>query len=295
MERDIIIVKIGSNSLVNTENWEIRRDIMKWLASDISSRMKFFKEKFIIITSWAVATWKSIIKSMYWEESLLSSAEYASIWQARLMNIYEKIFRKNWLIIWQWLIDDPYNINYIFDILSWSNSINIPTEDDLRARTELLKECRDNHIRTTLLWLLNNWIIPIINHNDFVSPVELKQLTNHADNDNNALFFAWLIRERVKTVILLTNTQWVLDSNWRTVSWWFLWEVDKDKIESIHNKLMSHISSETSSAWTWWMASKVNTLIKVTELWINGHIASAQTWLQTLSEEWISTKIIFTN
>ncbi len=236
---NVNIVKIGSDS-INEEN-------LSKLLSDIIVLEDKTKEKFIIISSWAVKLWKQKIENFWLKINNFSKSSLASIGQQVLMQTYERLI-SNKKLISQILIDD--------------------------FASEIF-------LAKTLKNLLENNVFIIINHNDATHNDELENLSLKADNDKNTIHLCKVLNLleniKIKKVIFLTNTNWLLDDNKNTVLWW---KAFSEKEKSFYK---SFVKKEKSSAWTWWMESKLDCAFEVLEFWAKESIiANSRDWLDFL-------------
>ncbi len=249
MKEKINIIKIWSDS--------INRINLKNIIKDVKKRKKETQEKFIFISSGAVKLWKERISSFWLEEKDFLKSSLASIWQKFLMKLYLKyLWEKE--IIGEVLIDDYAN---------------------------------EEHLSSTLENLLKNDIWIIINHNDTLHPEELYNVSDKCDNDKNTVFITKLFNKyldfKIKRIIYLTNTNWLLDEKYNTVSWW---EV---KTEDNKNYFRSFVNNNKSKCWIWWMMSKLNCWFQVLNYWVReAIIANAKDWLDCLESNKKCTKFI---
>ena len=127
----------------------------------------------------------------------------------------------------------------------------------------------------------------IINHNDVLSNDELNNISEKTDNDKNTIYISEVLNTRninIKRVIYLTNTDWLLDKNKKTVLWW---KINSKKEEE---KFRSYVEDSKSASWTWWMGSKLNCSFEVLKKWVEKSIISnAEKWLKCLKDEIDST------
>jgi len=115
--KKINLIKIWSDSIVDKKSKSLKEDIIRKIVEDILYIRKKTGEDFIILSSWAVAKWLSLVeKSDNYIKSTLSS-----IWQHRLIWLYDKLVWWN-NIVSQILIDDKYN-EKLFDSISTKNSL----------------------------------------------------------------------------------------------------------------------------------------------------------------------------
>ncbi len=231
MKKEIYVIKIWSNVLL-WKNW-IDENIIKNLATQIN----YLKEKWvkiIIVSSWAVASGKSLTKlnSIKWLSKIESSQVFSSIWQVKLMDIYTKIFEK----------------------------FNIIISQALLTRKDFIDRQSYNSMKKVFFTSLDLWIIPIINENDVLSPEEL----DFSDNDELAALISAMIW--ADKLIILSSVDWLYDSypNWNIIKY----------VDKVDENILALISKEKSSLWTWWMESKLKTAKIMLDLWIKLYIAN---------------------
>ncbi len=264
-ELKINIVKIWSDSLIN-EEYDVNDEIISNLIFDISEIMRSTNERFIIVSSWAIAKWKAYYKSIDIDYNCYSLAELAAKGQPRLYSRWEDAFYKHKIITNQCLIWEKIN---------------------------------HEHIQTELLNTLRKWNVPIVNFNDWASDQELKEYIEHSDNDKTvtALInsFNWKIHSLINEVVYLTNTRGVENRKKWIIMPWKIWlsTDNTEELKRIFDELKLCVESDISWKWTWWMMPKIEEVEAIVYNWINAHIASAKDWLRTLHEDWISTKFIF--
>lgn len=164
-----IVVKVGSRALVN-RNGRPDRFRLDCLVADISALIAAGKEV-IVVSSGAIATGLDALGIRKKSSFLPDLQMAAAVGQTRLMNLYEDLFAKRRRKVGQVLL----------------------THDDLAHRQRHL------NARNTLLKLLENGVVPIVNENDAVSVDEIK----FGDNDALASRVAMLVEADL--LILLTT------------------------------------------------------------------------------------------
>jgi glutamate 5-kinase len=144
-----IVVKIGSRVLVQkTGRPDMRR--MKALVRDIAELKKQGRE-IVVVSSGAIASGMEALSMKTRPSSLPELQMAAAVGQLRLMAYYEEFFAKHRCTIGQVLL----------------------THDDLKDRRRHL------NARNTMMALLRNGVIPIVNENDVVAVDEIR----FGDND----------------------------------------------------------------------------------------------------------------
>ena len=164
-----IVVKIGSRVLVqNTGRPDLAR--IKSLAKELAKLRKAGREV-VVVSSGAIGCGVDALKLKTRPTSLPELQMAAAVGQTRLMSFYDKFFSAVKCRVGQVLL----------------------THDDLRDRRRHL------NARNTMMALLRNGIIPIVNENDVVAVDEIK----FGDNDKLAALVALLIEADL--LILLTT------------------------------------------------------------------------------------------
>jgi len=164
-----IVVKIGSRVLVtNTGRPDLPR--IKSLVKELAKLRKAGREV-VVVSSGAIGCGVDALKLKTRPTSLPELQMAAAVGQTRLMSFYDKFFAAGKCRVGQVLL----------------------THDDLRDRRRHL------NARNTMMALLRNGIIPIVNENDVVAVDEIK----FGDNDKLAALVALLIEADL--LILLTT------------------------------------------------------------------------------------------
>jgi glutamate 5-kinase len=164
-----IVVKIGSRVLVQSSGRpDLRR--IKGLVKDIAQLRKGGREV-VVVSSGAIGTGMQALGMKTRPDALPELQMAAAVGQSRLMAHYDKLFSAERCRVGQVLL----------------------THDDLKDRQRHL------NARNTMMALLRNGIVPIVNENDVVSVDEIK----FGDNDLLAALVALLIEADL--LVLLTT------------------------------------------------------------------------------------------
>ena len=285
--KEVNLIKIWSDSITDTN--------AKKMLDDIEKQYKKTWEQSIVISSWSVVLAK---KYLWWERaSKMSKSALSTIWQIQLMHMYTKQSNK---VVAQLLLDDYVNRDYVDNKME---QIDIPNQYVTFARKvaynilDLVHKNKNLHLLRVLEEHVRNDVLAILNHNDGMSSVELSALTLHADNDQNTVFISEIVNKykkeisfRIKRVIFLTNTCWILDENWETVLWW---EIETNKSDMYEKKYRGYVHNWGSTWWTGWMWSKISSGIKCLKYGVDEVIiANATEGLDCISHRENST--IFT-
>ena len=169
LQANRIVIKFGSRILIDrTSKPDIR--LIKTLVKDIAWLFRANK-KIVLVSSGAIAIGMDTLGMKSRPTALPQLQMVAAVGQVRLMGIYEELFSKEGIQIGQVLL----------------------THDDLKNRTRHL------NARNTLMELLRQDIVPVVNENDVVSVDEIK----FGDNDMLASLVSILIE--AEALLLLTS------------------------------------------------------------------------------------------
>ncbi|MEO8638137.1 MAG: glutamate 5-kinase [Candidatus Taylorbacteria bacterium] len=172
-----IIVKIGTKVL-SKEDGTIDESVLENIVNQISSLKKSGVET-VLVTSGAVGSGRSLLKSGMNSETVGNKQVFAALGQVKLMETYSKLFGKCGLLCAQVLV----------------------TKEDFRDRSHY------QNMHHCFLNLLREDIVPVVNENDVVA---IKELV-FTDNDELAgLVAAQLV---VDAVIILTSVEGVMDGS----------------------------------------------------------------------------------
>lgn len=149
-DSQIIVIKIGSSTLVDPQTHIFRRLWLDSLTADIA-RLKKQGKSVVIVTSGSVALGRSPLNLMEKKLTLSQKQAAASVGMGELIHLYGQSFK-------------PHNIS-VGQILL--------TLDDSENRRRYLNACH------TLSTLLSLGAVPIINENDSIATAEIKV----GDND----------------------------------------------------------------------------------------------------------------
>ena len=157
-----LVIKVGTN-LITDEIGKLNLEVMASIVSQIC-QLHTLGYQIILVSSGAVAAGKQALDNPKQRKDTPYRQILASIGQSRLMNIYEELFGKYSVIVSQALL----------------------TRKDIDDRNGYL------NIRDTLLGLLDNKVVPIINENDVVNTEELEEVI-FGDNDTLSALVSNLI------------------------------------------------------------------------------------------------------
>ncbi|MCF7668368.1 MAG: glutamate 5-kinase [Verrucomicrobia bacterium] len=172
---DRLVVKFGTGILTNENNLPDLNQMQR-LVAQVAGQVRLGKEV-SIVSSGAVGAGMGTLGRTSRPNDLASLQACAAVGQSRLMAIYESLFAEHGIVVAQVLL----------------------THDDL--------EHHERHLnaRNTLLTLMHQGVVPIINENDAVSFTELK----FGDNDRLSALVATLLPADL--LVVLTSVDGVID------------------------------------------------------------------------------------
>ncbi|TET85149.1 glutamate 5-kinase [Candidatus Aerophobetes bacterium] len=189
MDRDTIIasanritIKVGS-SLLLKEKGDLDLHFLERLSQNIAALISKGKEV-ILVSSGAIGLGRQELNIRKRSNSISFKQTLASIGQARLMNIYYRLFQQYNLLVGQILLSGV----------------------DLSRRSSYL------NARNTFLTLLKFKIIPVVNENDTVAVEEIK----FGDNDTLSALVAGLVDANL--LIIFSDIEGLYTSDPRTNS-----------------------------------------------------------------------------
>ena len=166
-----IVVKIGTKVLADMDGtYGLRRSVMKGLADQISTAVNAGVEV-VIVSSGAIGSGMGLLKRKERPKTLTQLQACAAVGQSHLMKAYDDCFRRHRILTAQVLL----------------------TQDDLSENKRRL------NAKGTLLALLKERVVPIVNENDTVATEEIR----FGDNDQLSSLIARLISADM--LILLSN------------------------------------------------------------------------------------------
>ena len=152
-KRQLIVIKVGSALLVESENGSLRREWLRKLCSDIAA-LRHEGQSIIIVSSGAIALGRRTLGLKPGALKLEESQAAASVGQVRLAEAYVESFAAEDIVAAQILL----------------------TLGDTEVRSRYL------NARATLRTLIELGAIPVINENDTVATAEIR----YGDNDRLA-------------------------------------------------------------------------------------------------------------
>ena len=177
-----IIVKAGTNILTGGSD-ELDEVFIENLVSQISDLSKVGREM-ILVSSGAVAAGSGAMKSLGKSSALPDRQVLAAVGQGRLMHLYEEAFAIH----------------------------GIPTAQALLSRRDVNDRLGYLNLRNTLLSLLGNGVVPVINENDVVAVEELEGEV-FGDNDTLSALVANLIDADLLVILGSVEGMYTKDPN----------------------------------------------------------------------------------
>ncbi|MBM39966.1 MAG: glutamate 5-kinase [Chloroflexi bacterium] len=177
-----IIVKAGTNILTGGSD-ELDEVFIENLVSQISDLSKVGREM-ILVSSGAVAAGRGAMKSLGKSSALPDRQVLAAVGQGRLMHLYEEAFAIH----------------------------GIPTAQALLSRRDVNDRLGYLNLRNTLLSLLVNGVVPVINENDVVAVEELEGEV-FGDNDTLSALVANLIDADLLVILGSVEGMYTKDPN----------------------------------------------------------------------------------
>jgi glutamate 5-kinase len=159
-----IVVKIGSSSLTHPETGEVDLIKLEKLVRELCDYCNRGIEV-VLVSSGAIAVGAKTLGFKERPQDTASKQACASVGQARLMMIYQKLFAE-------------YN--------------HVASQILITKNTMLNPISREN-AQNTFMRLLELGVIPIVNENDTVSTYELQKLQQFGDNDTLSAIVAAMI------------------------------------------------------------------------------------------------------
>ena len=177
-----IIVKAGTNILTGGRD-ELDDSFIDNLVSQISDLSSSGREM-LLVSSGAVAAGRGVMRNLSKSSVLPDTQVLAAVGQGRLMHLYEQAFATH----------------------------GIPTAQALLSRRDVDDRLGYLNLRNTLLSLLNNGVVPVINENDVVAVEELEGEV-FGDNDTLSALVANLIDADLLVILGSVEGMYTKDPN----------------------------------------------------------------------------------
>lgn len=171
-----IVVKIGSSLLANSEKLTLRYAFMNGLLSDLAQLQKEGHD-IILTSSGSVALGLNMIGKRPEDAGILDKQAAAACGQPLLMNAYRQVASEHGMHVAQMLV----------------------AAEDMEERRRFL------NIKNTMLRLLENDILPIVNENDSVATRDLRV----GDNDRLSAKVAQMVEADL--LVILTSVEGLYD------------------------------------------------------------------------------------
>ena len=159
-----IVIKIGSSSLIHPETRRLNLFKLEVLVRELSDLHNQGKDV-VLVSSGAVATGAAALGLKRRPTELKEKQACASVGQARLMMIYQKLFAE----------------------------YNQTAGQILMTKNTMVNDMNRKNARNTFNELFSLGVIPVVNENDSVSTYELETLDRFGDNDTLSSVVAALI------------------------------------------------------------------------------------------------------
>ena len=195
----IIVIKLGSSTVVD-KNGKFKSKWVQTLVADIKKIKR--NKNIVIVSSGAIAMGQKVLKINKSRLKVEMSQAIAAVGQISLINEYQKIFKKNNLLISQILV----------------------SPDDTEQRRRAI------NVRRTFENLFKLGVIPIVNENDTTATSEIK----YGDNDRLAARVAQIIN--ADSLIILSDVDGLYDENKKLIKKVTLIN------QSIYNLVDNHLS-----------------------------------------------------
>ena len=216
---DIIVVKVGTRVLTHSDGRLDDQQIAR-LAEDVCQLIEMGR-RVVLVSSGAVGAGMSQLGLTHRPEDLSQLQAVAAVGQTRLIETYDRTFRKHSRTAAQVLL----------------------TADDVDDRTRYL------NVRNTLRALLNYQTVPVINENDTVAVDEL--MGSFGDNDRLAALVTSLLQASL--LIILSDVEGLYDGDPKAESSRVI-----PTVESLDASINSYVRDQPGGFGTGGMASKLN-------------------------------------
>lgn len=212
-----IVIKVGTNVLTK-ESGSFDIDRITQIATQIDVLSQGHKKNIILVSSGAIGAGMDQLKISKRPKSLPKKQALAAVGQSILTEAYRRVFNQRGIEIAQILV----------------------TKEDFQNKI------RHFNITNTILALLSNKILPIINENDTVSTHEI----TFGDNDQLCALFSQALNADL--TVILSSIDGLLDihNNRELIPF----------VDKIDSKVLSKISSEKSLRGAGGMTSKISAI-----------------------------------
>lgn len=159
-DRKRIVIKVGSSSITHKETSKLNLSTIEKMVRQIADLRGMGKDV-ILVSSGAIAAGAQALGVGPKADTLAKKQAYASVGQAKLMMVYQRIF----------------------------NEYNIPTSQILMTKFTITDDESRNNAKNTFDELLKLGVVPIVNENDTVSTYEIR----FGDNDRLSAIVSALV------------------------------------------------------------------------------------------------------
>ena len=163
-DKSRIVIKIGSSSLTHKDTGRLDLIKLEILVREISDLRNQGKEV-VLVSSGAILVGRNTLGLKERPENLTEKQACASVGQAKLMMIYQKLF----------------------------SEYNQICSQVLMTKNTMLDNLNRINAKNTFLELLSLGVIPIVNENDTIATYEIDYLSVFGDNDTLSAVVASLI------------------------------------------------------------------------------------------------------
>jgi glutamate 5-kinase len=164
IKKERIVIKIGSSSLTHKDTGKLDLIKLEILVRELSDLRNQGKEV-ILVSSGAIMVGRDTLGFTHKPKNVSESQACASVGQAKLMMIYQKLF----------------------------SEYNQICSQVLLTKTNMLDRLNRFNARNTFNQLLSYGVIPIVNENDTVATREINNMSVFGDNDTLSAVVASLV------------------------------------------------------------------------------------------------------
>lgn len=170
-----IVIKVGSSSIThpNGDLHLMKIEKLVRVLCDLNSQGK----DVVLVSSGAIACGRRALKKEKKPESIAQRQAFASVGQARLMMVYQRLF----------------------------SEYNTTASQILLTKNIMMERRSRDNAKNTMMELFDLNVVPIVNENDTISTVELVEVETFGDNDQLAATVGTLIDADL--VILLSDIE----------------------------------------------------------------------------------------
>ena len=217
-----IVIKIGSSSLTHMETGRLNLRKLEVLARELSDLHNQGKD-IVLVSSGAIAVGAAALGMRGKPKELEKQQACASVGQAKLMMIYQKLF----------------------------SEYNQTAGQILMTKNTIVNKVNRRNALNTYNQLLGLGVIPIVNENDSISTYEIESLEKFGDNDTLSAVVSALIGADL--LILLSDIDGLFtDDPNKNPDAKFI-----DTVETLDERLLNMAKSSSSNVGTGGMITKL--------------------------------------